>query len=384
MGRSRQKSKEDNEDKAGVDEKKNKEAKVEKKEEDKNEKKTKKQKKDKVEINTEDNAEKKSKKIKNKQTKIDISDEDEKSADDETKNESTARPRGRPKKITAQQNHPQQKPKAFELDTSKEKSSILLHIPLPDDSSSEISEKDQFTMKDYDDSEDENKNAKKDTKNKVNTSNFIMYLSDNDEDDDDHIKTLKNKMKKKDEIIKKLKDEINIKSDGFNDVSYLANKNKSIDSKILDMKLFNINKDNKCVIGDKTKIACWWCTCNFDNVPCFVPEKYVNGKFYVFGCFCSYNCALSYIMKDDEYKVSNRVSLIKRLYSELYETKEPLYPSPPKELLNKFGGPMTIEEYKNTQHKLEMKEYKMKFNNILQIPFCFEESKKEYDNKRRK
>jgi hypothetical protein len=82
-------------------------------------------------------------------------------------------------------------------------------------------------------------------------------------------------------------------------------------------------------------------------------------------------------MKDDDYKISNRVSLIKRLYSELYETTDPLFQSPPKELLNKFGGPMTIEDYRNSSKKMELKEYKIKFGNINYMPFCFEEYHKD-------
>jgi hypothetical protein len=83
-------------------------------------------------------------------------------------------------------------------------------------------------------------------------------------------------------------------------------------------------------------------------------------------------------MNDDEYKISNRIALVKRLYNELYDTEEPLYPSPPKELLAKYGGPLSTEEYKNTLYKIEQKKYKMKFPEIYQIPFYFEETNKEY------
>ncbi len=303
--------------------------------------------------------------------------EDDKEELQESKNESTTRPRGRPKKIATQTNNVQSKPKIFELEQSREKSSIALHIPLYDDSSSEISQKNQFTMKDESDDE-------KECEKNNNASNFIMYLSDddNESDGDQNVKSLKKKLKKKEEMIKKLKDEIHTKSDGYNDTNYSMTQKRAPDVKLLNMKLFNVNKDNKCDIGEKTKFACWWCTYNFENIPCFIPEKYNDGKFYVFGNFCSYNCALAYILKDDDYKVANRVALIKRLYSELYETNDPLFASPPKELLNKFGGPMTIEEYRNAQQKIELKEYKMKFNNIVQIPFHFEEINREYNVQR--
>jgi hypothetical protein len=282
------------------------------------------------------------------------------------KNESTSRPRGRPRKILPTTST-QHKSKNIDSDSENEKSPIALHIPLYDDSSSEISEKNEFTMKDED---SENEKTKKEQK-------LIMYLTDDESDDEYNVKTLKKKLKKKDELIKKLKYEMNTKSDGYNDTNYSFNKKKDPNVNLLKMKLYS--KDGICNIAEKTKFACWWCTYNFENPPCFIPEKYNNGKYFVFGCFCSYNCALSYILKDDEYKVANRVSLIKRLYSELYETDDPLYPSPPRELLNKFGGPMSIDEYKNSNKNLDLKEYKMKFANIIQNPIYFEETKKECD-----
>jgi hypothetical protein len=332
-----------------------------------NQKKEKKEKKEKEEKEEEKYEEKLEKEEKNDDNDDDLQD---------TKNESSTRPRGRPKKAVTQTTT-QTKPKIFELEQSKEKSSIPLHIPLYDDSTSndesEISQKNEFTM---------NENEKESEK-KSSLRNFIMYLSEDDEsEDDNNLKSLKKKLRKKDDLIKKLKDEIHTKSNDYNDTNYSMSQKKTPDIKMLNMKLFNINRDNKCHIGEKTNFACWWCTYNFENFPCFIPEKYNDGKFYVFGNFCSYNCALAYILKDDDYKVSNRVALIKRLYAELYDTKEPLFPSPPRELLNKFGGPMTIEEYRNEQQKLELKEYKIKFNNILQIPFHFDEINREYNVQR--
>jgi hypothetical protein len=340
----------------------------------------------KLEKDLEKDSEKKSEK------KSDEESEMEKDLDkEESKNESTTRPRGRPKKIIPQQSNTQQKPKIFELDENKEKSSIALHIPLYDDSSSEISQKNQFTMKDDSDeninsesgSESEYSEKKKKSSDTKRNNNLIVYLSDDESEleEDQNIKTLKKKLKKKEDMIKKLKDEIHTKSCDYNDSNYSYSNKKTPDIKLLNMKLLNLNKDNNLNLVEKTKIACWWCTLNFDTIPCFIPEKYYEGKFYVFGNFCSYNCSLAYILKDDDYKVANRVSLIKRLYSELYETIEPLFPSPPKELLNKFGGPFTIEEYRNVQKKLVLKEYKMKFNNVLQIPICFEEINREQSMK---
>lgn len=283
----------------------------------------------------------------------------------ELKNESTSKPRGRPRKILPTINNSIQKQKFADSDNDIEKSPIALHIPLYEEDSSEVSEKNEFTMKDEESEEEKIKKEK----------NLIMYLTDDDSDDEYNVKNLKKKLKKRDELIKKLKSDA--KSDFYNENSYSVNKKKDPNINLLKLKLYN--KDGICSIGEKTKISCWWCTFTFDDLPCFIPEKYNSGKYFVFGCFCSYNCALAYILKDDEYKIANRVSLIKRMYSEIYETENPLYPSPPRELLSKFGGPMTIDEYRSSNQTHELKEYKMKFANIIPTPVFFEETKKEYN-----
>jgi hypothetical protein len=180
----------------------------------------------------------------------------------EQKSENISRPRGRPKKTISQQNTTQKKIKLFEIDNNNQKESVTLQIPLYDDSSSELSDKNQFTMKD--DSDDEIVDKDNDSKNQ---NNCIMYLSDDDNNYDDYrLKSLEKKLKKKEEIIKKLKDEMNNKSDGYNDSCYSLSKNKVQNVNILNMKIFPLNKDNKLVIGEKTKIACWWCTYNFDDL----------------------------------------------------------------------------------------------------------------------
>lgn len=273
-------------------------------------------------------------------------------------NDTEKKQRGRPKKSTQhKQQTPQQKTK-IDLSIQKEKNSVNLHIPLYDDSSeSEESEKNHFN-----ESVEEKKN-------------LIVYLSEEETSDEDK-KTLKKKLKKSEILIKKLRGELTNKSECYNESFYSVSKNGEQNKNTIS-KMVHTAKDFKVIIGKTTDIACWWCTLQFTNLPCFIPEKYYNNVYYVFGCFCSHNCGLAYVMKDDEYKVSNRVALMKRMYNELYDTDEPLYPSPPKELLSKYGGPYSEEEYKNIIYKLEDKKYKMKLLDVCQIPVHFEILNKE-------
>lgn len=273
-------------------------------------------------------------------------------------NETEKKQRGRPKKVAQQTQQIQQQKTKIDFTVQKEKSSVNLHIPLYDDSSEEESEKNHFN-----ESIEEKKN-------------LIPYLSEEESSDYDDTKILKKKLKKSEALIRKLKNELTNKSECYNESIYSVSKNTEQNKNVIS-KIINTHKDFKVSVGEKTSVACWWCTLQFNNLPCFIPEKYHNNKYFVFGCFCSYNCGLAYIMNDDEYKISNRVSLIKRLYNELYETDEPLFPSPPKELLDKYGGPLSEEEYRNIIYKLEQKKYKIKLLNLTQIPVNFEVINKE-------
>lgn len=117
----------------------------------------------------------------------------------------------------------------------------------------------------------------------------------------------------------------------------------------LDNKIIDITKGTM-IIPKKTDIACWWCTYNFDNEPWFIPEKYDNNIFYVFGCFCSPNCALAYNQNLKDGKVIERHSYIKNLYSKitLSENCDNIISAPPKEILEKYGGPFTIEKFRDS------------------------------------
>ena len=116
------------------------------------------------------------------------------------------------------------------------------------------------------------------------------------------------------------------------------------------------------VVIKKTNIKCWWDGHNFSNLPCVLPELFHNNTYHVTGCFCSFNCALAYnlyFIKDS--KIHQRKSLIYKLYREMYgltsdEVINEIKEAPPKEILEDFGGEMTIELYRRS-FKIINKEY---------------------------
>ena len=131
-------------------------------------------------------------------------------------------------------------------------------------------------------------------------------------------------------------------------------------------------------IPQKTNIPCWWCTYNFDWLPVGLPEYYHNSMFHVRGCFCSFNCMASYNLNINDTRVWDRYSLMKLLYYYINKDKITsvadivINPAGPKELLEKYGGSMTIEEYRKNS-KIIGKEYHTLIPPFFPIGTGFEE-----------
>ncbi len=99
---------------------------------------------------------------------------------------------------------------------------------------------------------------------------------------------------------------------------------------------------------EQTNIHCWWCCHQFDGPPCTLPEYIRRDKFYVSGCFCSFNCAASYNFNKNDNGVWERYTLLNLMYKKLYNTNfVKIEMAPPREVLKMFGGYMDIEEFRN-------------------------------------
>ena len=163
----------------------------------------------------------------------------------------------------------------------------------------------------------------------------------------------------------KLKSKIKLLKMKQRNLSKIIAENKSYEKERkvvkLDINLID-NTTKQLKTFDKTNIACWWCTYNFDCMPFFIPDSYdANTNAYnVFGCFCSVNCALAYNVKMNDYKIWDRHNLIVMLYKTIFgkEEKVELSPAPPKECLERYGGYMTIEKFRENSINLT-KEYRL-------------------------
>lgn len=99
-----------------------------------------------------------------------------------------------------------------------------------------------------------------------------------------------------------------------------------------------------------TEVCCWNCTYEFKTRPIGLPVKSVGDTMKCIGCFCSFACACRFHID------TNRGDgvLLKQLYSRCnvmdFKLPPSFDPAPPKELLERFGGKMTIDQYRQNSH----------------------------------
>lgn len=141
----------------------------------------------------------------------------------------------------------------------------------------------------------------------------------------------------------------------------------------------DINNNSSIDNNINNKIACWWCTYEYDNKTCYIPDKYCDNKYFVFGNFCSYNCAAAYNLSLGDYRIWDRHSLINKLYNCAYNCTTSVVTAPPKEILVKFGGPLTIEEYRKN-FMINNKEFRIIFPTIEHLVVGIEETNKQEQN----
>jgi len=201
---------------------------------------------------------------------------------------------------------------------------LVLHLPIFDDVTDT---KNIFTMRDTESSNDTFDDT---TITEIEKKTDINHLIE--------------EINKRDAIIKNLKDTIkNFKNISQENILTITKETKKT---LVNLGLISLDT-NKLLYSEKTSIACWHCTYTFDSAPLFLPEKYHNGKFYVFGNFCTWSCMLAYNNQIDEYRKQIRNSLIKKLYKDIYGVDCMIKPAAQKEILERFGGPVKIDKFRD-------------------------------------
>jgi hypothetical protein len=215
------------------------------------------------------------------------------------------------------------------------------------------------TDTDKNDNENDNENEKEKVEDKQIVENVIENILDSnyiEETDiknfiiqEDNIKEKYYEQLKEITAIKKKYDELNEKYNKISNLEEKINNTQSLDKNMVinNPGIYDISGN---VWNIETKNNCWWCCHGFETIPIGLPCKYIKKKFYLYGCFCSFNCAQSYNLNWNDYKIWERFSLLNIMKIEIFNKQDNniIYPSPPKEILKIFGGELTIEEYRQT------------------------------------
>ena len=123
-----------------------------------------------------------------------------------------------------------------------------------------------------------------------------------------------------------------------------AHDTKEIYKKLKDLEM-NLHLNN---VQDK-KSACFWCTCDFDNPPIYIPKYFLKESYHVYGCFCTPECGVAYLMNEsiDSSTKFERYHLMNHIYAKIYNYTKNIKPSPsPFYMLEKYYGNLSINEYR--------------------------------------
>lgn len=102
-----------------------------------------------------------------------------------------------------------------------------------------------------------------------------------------------------------------------------------------------------------TDLHCWWCSHKFDSYNVSIPLNHNSNTdiFKVYGVFCSFSCASTYLKHKPLFERSDSLCLLKYLYIRL-TGKKYIKDAPSNYLLDIFGGPLTIEEFRKESQTL--------------------------------
>ena len=156
------------------------------------------------------------------------------------------------------------------------------------------------------------------------------------------------------------------------EINYSNTNNDKISYVFLDYLEYNFKQS----WPSSTRINCLWCCEEFDHEPYGIPMKKDGDIFYMFGNFCSPQCAAAYIFdeNDNTNELWERYSLLNFLYG---SNNDKINVALPRLALKKFGGPFTIEEWRK---KSKCKTYKLIMPPMVSIIPTLEEITIDSDN----
>jgi hypothetical protein len=94
---------------------------------------------------------------------------------------------------------------------------------------------------------------------------------------------------------------------------------------------------------------CFWCTCSFTTPSIHIPTHCENGKYVVYGHFCSMECMYAHLLEEhiDESVKVERYQLARGMYAPAFGIEHVVIPAPdPHYMLSRYYGSLSPEEYR--------------------------------------
>ena len=154
--------------------------------------------------------------------------------------------------------------------------------------------------------------------------------------------------------------------DSYNNFSMNTFEKNKVLPIMLEYNEFNKKKEWPSSIN----MCCFWCSEQFDSVPVGIPIMKQSDTYYMYGNFCSPECAAAYIF--DNKKFINDCWERYSMLNYIYGNNESIKVAPSKLCLKKYGGRLSIKEYRHICTKFN-KSYKLLLPPMISILPMIEE-----------
>jgi hypothetical protein len=207
----------------------------------------------------------------------------------------------------------------------QEDESIVIKMPLQ--LSDLVEENDTENDKSVESDDISNMFVKKNTKLKN-----CEEESEEDDNDDDK-QALKNKIRELEKIINDIQ------------IDQIGIKNRKVTSTKLN---FRNSKNENINWPEHINCRCWWDGFKFSTPPIPIPLMKTGDIFIITeGYFCSFNCAMAYLLDKGGSKSKEQITLLNQLYHEMYDKNDTIYPASNWRCIDEYYGNITIEKFRN-------------------------------------
>ena len=114
-----------------------------------------------------------------------------------------------------------------------------------------------------------------------------------------------------------------------------------------------INGVCKPCVPSSSKLVCWHDCHPFSHPPVFIPMgvDMATKEWTLRGLFCSLSCLKAFLVDEGVYSRDHQILWAKKFASQYMEVPSIVPRAPSRFVLQMFGGNMSIDEFRTTQHK---------------------------------